>query len=299
MENNNTSRSVLSVQEINDMLEAAVAESMAIAKLANKPYSEQSGIGLFAEEIPWDKIDEIARHDQIFCKSCGFMYNFCKHRPGYGTKFMNAEDWQTFYKNQEKSSSSRISEPDSTIENESAEKNLGTAARTGEKGKRGRVRTTRLALDSTELAEVLEKFDKGNGVVVLSKEYNVQPTYISNYLKEQGRTIKRGNSNPEALAKARAVRAENRTPVEKAPKEDRAPRMKKEVVTIDNETLQKMAKRHLEDLVPVGTFAAELGMYPAEVSAQLKAIGCEPRRGNPKHWKPIAWKGSPLEQNVA
>ena len=276
MENNST-RSVLSVQEINDMLETAVAESMAIAKLANKNYSEQSGIGLFAEEIPWDKIDEISRRDQIFCKSCGLMYNFCKHRPGYGTKFMNAEDWQTFYKNQEKSaspSSSRISEPDSTIENESAEKNLGTAARTGEKGKRGRVRTTRLALDSAELAEVLEKFDKGNGVVILSKEYNVQPTYISNYLKEQGRTIKRGNSNPEAL--------------------------KKEVVTIDNETLQKMAKRHFENLVPIGTFAAELGMYPAEVSAQLKAIGCEPRRGNPKHWTPIAWKGStPLQQNVA
>lgn len=297
MENNST-RSVLSVQEINDMLETAVAESMAIAKLANKNYSEQSGIGLFAEEIPWDKIDEISRRDQIFCKSCGLMYNFCKHRPGYGTKFMNAEDWQTFYKNQEKSaspSSSRISEPDSTIENESVEKNLGTAARTGEKGKRGRVRTTRLALDSAELAEVLEKFDKGNGVVILSKEYNVQPTYISNYLKEQGRTIKRGNSNPEALAKARAVRAAQRRAafgMENRPQ--------KEVVTIDNETLQKMAKRHFENLVPIGTFAAELGMYPAEVSAQLKAIGCEPRRGNPKHWTPIAWEGStPLQQNVA
>jgi hypothetical protein len=118
------------------------------------------------------------------CSCCNGPISSCKN---YIVKEWGAEQWQEYYKSNRKEDN-KDSKSNSDL---SAKKILKTGT-----GKRGKIRTTREKLDESEHAEVLNKFDTlGLGAVVLAKEYNVQPQYMSLFLKANGRVVKRGKKS--------------------------------------------------------------------------------------------------------
>lgn len=121
---------------------------------------------------------------------------------------------------------------------------------------RGRARTTRLSLNDTEVAQVLEQFTAGNsgGAVALAKAFNVQPNYISQLLKNHGLTLQRGRKPGTTTAVVPVITAE----------------MSAELVQAYNSGSMKLA-----------ALSAKTGIPASVLSLHLKSVGVEVKRGKP------------------
>lgn len=119
---------------------------------------------------------------------------------------------------------------------------------------RGRTRTTKLELNETEQQMVVNQFRSGGlGVVAIAKEFNVQPTYVSNLLKSQGIEIARGR---------------------------RFGSTSKQVLVVSPETITALVNRYNEG-TKIVALSREFNIPQAIVSAQLKANGIIVKRGKP------------------
>lgn len=121
---------------------------------------------------------------------------------------------------------------------------------------RGRARTTRLSLSDEEIAQVITLFDTGDsgGAVMLAKQFNVQPNYVSQLLKNHGRTLQRGRKPGTTTAVIPVITAE----------------MSAELVEAYTSGSMKLA-----------ALSTKTGIPASFLSNHLKSVGVAVRRGKP------------------
>lgn len=149
---------------------------------------------------------------------------------------------------------------------------------------KGKVRHTRMQLDGDEEATVLRMYDnKEMGVVALAEKFNVQPKWMSAFLKSNGREVKKGQGGGihKAIAKRREMKLERaKTQPASPPKQKR---VKKQAPSLTDSLLQTLIQRY-NNGEKIADFVAETGIPQVMISAAFKAAGVAIRRGNPKHW---------------
>ena len=133
--------------------------------------------------------------------------------------------------------------------------------REGPPGKKGKVRTTKLEATPEEIVEIFSLFDSGEmkPVMDLAKRFNLQPTYISNLIKESGRKF------------TRAKRAEGAS-------SNLKPRARTTLVELSDELKDEAARRFKagEGLVALAT---EHNVSPPLMREWLVERGCVITRG--------------------
>jgi len=78
------------------------------------------------------------------------------------------------------------------IDNSESTANSVTAVIKQKTGHRGKPRTTLTELNADDREKAIQRAKKGEGMVALAKEFNVQPPYMSELLKTAGVVIKKG-----------------------------------------------------------------------------------------------------------
>jgi hypothetical protein len=121
---------------------------------------------------------------------------------------------------------------------------------------RGRARSTRTELTETEIVEAVAQFHLGTGVVAMARELNVQPSYLSNILKQRGCDIRKG----------RPVSSNNAAVV-----------MQMITPEIREELVQKYQAN-----IRLRALSRETGFPTKVISQVLKEEGVDVSRGKPK-----------------
>lgn len=152
---------------------------------------------------------------------------------------------------------------------------------------KGKQRRTRMQLDSSEESIVLARYDKKElGVVALATEYNVPAKWMSEFLKANGREVKKGQGGGilKAIARRKELKNERAKKVATAP--PKAKRVKKQVPALTDSLLKSFIERYQQG-EKIATFVTETSIPQPMISAAFKAAGIKVRRGNPKHWKEL------------
>lgn len=246
--------------------------------------------GSRATKAQWDSLFSVGEHPKLrqsgipawyykwnLCTDCHSPLMLCKDNP-YGFKgaiYRERQEMLAAAREQARLDSEVSQDSDSSTKEFSE---------TDTPRHKGKQRHTRMQLDAEEEPTVLQMYDNREmGVVALAEKFNVQPKWMSAFLKENGREVKKGQGGGihKAIAKRREQKEERaRTRVDAPVKHKR---IKKEVPALTDALLKTLIQRY-ENGEKIADFVNETSIPQVMISTAFKAAGVAIRRGNPKHW---------------